>query len=90
MEAHKLTGATLECSGGRTQSAKLVLPSDLESGPNGGSREKGGESASILLIGEEEFDVKWDGPEDPRSPRSMDNARKWVCTLVVSLGSLCV
>ena len=36
------------------------------------------------------FEVNWDGDHDPRNPRNMSKARKWVIVLVVSMSSLCV
>lgn len=94
MEADESISSTLESSGpdeDQKQPPKSISLNDLESGPGGGSREKGGESStSSSSTGGEEFDVKWDGSEDPGSPKNMSNTRKWICTCVVSLGSLCV
>lgn len=39
---------------------------------------------------EKEFEVAWDGDDDPMNPRSMAYARKWVIVLIVSASSLCV
>ena len=39
---------------------------------------------------EKEFEVHWDGDNDPMNPRSMSKARKWVIVLIVSATSLCV
>ena len=47
-------------------------------------REKEGPS------GDEEFVVKWDGPDDPDNPRNMSLFRRWVVVMVISLGSACV
>lgn len=86
MKTNELIGPTLSSSGsdgGRTEPP----PSNFLEG----DREKGGESpSSPSSIDGVEFDVKWDGTEDPENPRSMSNARKWICTCVVSLGSVCV
>lgn len=41
-----------------------------------------GEAATELL-------VKWDD-NDPENPRNMNYFRKWIITLVVSIGSVCV
>lgn len=49
------------------------------------SREKEGSSPS-----DEDFVVKWDGPDDPENPRNMNLARRWIVVIVVSLGSVCV
>lgn len=94
METDESINSTLgrnELDEGRIQPPKLVTLNDLESGPNDGFREKGGESSSGPSSTDgEEFDVKWDGPDDPGCPKNMSNVRKWICTWVVSLGSLCV
>lgn len=96
MKADELTGPTLGNSGpdgSRTQSPESASLNDRESGPRGGScdPEKGGEiSLGSSSTDGDEFNVKWDGPEDPESPRSMSTTKKWICTVVVSLGSLCV
>ena len=39
---------------------------------------------------EENFEVTWDGDNDPFNPRSFGRARKWVIVLIVSMSSLCV
>ncbi|MCJ1351001.1 MAG: hypothetical protein MMC33_000983 [Icmadophila ericetorum] len=39
---------------------------------------------------EKQFEVRWDGENDPRNPRSMSNPRKWLVVLIVSMSSLCV
>jgi multidrug resistance protein len=36
------------------------------------------------------YEVDWDGDDDPQSPRSLSSARKWLITLILSLGSMCV
>lgn len=37
-----------------------------------------------------EFEVAWDGDDDPLNPRSRSLARKWLVVLIVSASSLCV
>lgn len=39
---------------------------------------------------EKEFEVTWDGDDDPLNPRSKATARKWLIVLIVSGSSLCV
>ena len=39
---------------------------------------------------EKEFEVKWDGEDDPMNPRSMNRVRKWIIVVIVSTSSLCV
>lgn len=39
---------------------------------------------------EKEFEVDWDGDDDPMNPRSMNKLRKWLIVLTVSSSSLCV
>lgn len=39
---------------------------------------------------EKEFEVQWDGDNDPMNPRSMGKPRKWLIVLVLSTSSLCV
>ena len=39
---------------------------------------------------EKEFEVRWDGEEDPMNPRNLGLGRKWMIVLVVSMGSTCV
>lgn len=36
------------------------------------------------------FEVSWDGPDDPDNPRSMSNLRKWVIVWILALTSTCV
>ncbi|KAI1178144.1 major facilitator superfamily domain-containing protein [Nemania sp. FL0916] len=39
---------------------------------------------------DDRFEVSFDGDDDPMSPRSMSNARKWLLVVLVGVGSLCV
>ncbi|KAL8950409.1 MAG: hypothetical protein Q9222_003547 [Ikaeria aurantiellina] len=39
---------------------------------------------------EKDFEVQWDGDNDPMNPRSMSKARKWSIVLIVSSSSTCV
>ena len=39
---------------------------------------------------EKEFEVSWDGDQDPMNPRNMSNGRKWIVVAIVSAGSTCV
>ena len=39
---------------------------------------------------EKEFEVQWDGDNDPMNPRCMSKARKWMIVVIVSAGSTCV
>ena len=39
---------------------------------------------------EKQFEVKWDGPDDPMDPKNMSRARKWTIVVIVSSGSTCV
>ncbi len=39
---------------------------------------------------EKEFEVRWDGDNDPMNPRSMSKPRKWLIVVIVSSCSLCV
>lgn len=38
---------------------------------------------------EKEFEVHWDGDNDPMNPRSMSKPRKWLIVLILSATSLC-
>jgi len=38
----------------------------------------------------EEYEVKWDGLNDPENPKALKKSTKWFVTLVVSMGALCV
>jgi hypothetical protein len=47
----------------------------------------------VSSTGREEFSVGWVGEnedDDPGNPRNMSKARKWLVSLVVSLGAACV
>lgn len=39
---------------------------------------------------DKQYEVKWDGDDDPMNPRSMRFARKWLVVLLLSASSLCV
>jgi hypothetical protein len=41
-------------------------------------------------VNDKEFEVTWDGDDDPMNPRSMPYARKWIIVIIVSASSLCV
>ncbi|MCJ1395277.1 hypothetical protein MMC18_008161 [Xylographa bjoerkii] len=49
-----------------------------------GDDPKGGQES------EKNFEVGWDGDDDPMNPRSMSTGRKWLIVLIVSSSSLCV
>ena len=38
----------------------------------------------------EDFEVTWDGPNDPGNPKNMTKVRKWLIVTVVSTSSTCV
>jgi hypothetical protein len=53
------------------------------------------EESGITAVGDDavndkEFEVTWDGDDDPMNPRSMPYARKWIIVIIVSASSLCV
>lgn len=53
------------------------------------------EESGITAIGddgvnEKEFEVTWDGDDDPMNPKSMAYARKWIIVVILSASSLCV
>lgn len=53
------------------------------------------EESAITAIGddgvnEKEFEVTWDGDDDPMNPKSMAYARKWIIVVILSASSLCV
>jgi len=39
---------------------------------------------------EKQYEVSWDGPDDPMNPKSRSSLRKWIIVLIVSGSSLCV
>lgn len=39
---------------------------------------------------EKDYEVQWDGENDPMNPRTFSKARKWLIVLIVSAGSTCV
>lgn len=53
------------------------------------------EESGITAVGddgvnEKEFEVTWDGDDDPMNPKSMAYARKWIIVVILSASSLCV
>ncbi|KAI4724107.1 MFS general substrate transporter [Aureobasidium sp. EXF-10728] len=66
--------------------------SDTDEQPRPRSKD---EESGITAMGdgganEKEFEVTWDGDDDPINPRSMAYARKWIIVIIVSASSLCV
>ncbi|KAG9949779.1 hypothetical protein KCU85_g3966, partial [Aureobasidium melanogenum] len=66
--------------------------SDTDEQARPGSKD---EESGITAEGDEgahdkEFEVTWDGDDDPMNPRSMAYARKWIIVVIVSASSLCV
>lgn len=66
--------------------------SDTDEQARPGSKD---EESGITAVGDEgahekEFEVTWDGDDDPMNPRSMAYARKWIIVIIVSASSLCV
>jgi hypothetical protein len=39
---------------------------------------------------EKEFEVKWDGENDPLNPRNRKKSRKWMIVLIMASSALCV
>lgn len=66
--------------------------SDTDEQARPGSKD---EESGITAVGDEgahekEFEVTWDGDDDPMNPRSMAYARKWIIVIIISASSLCV
>ncbi len=40
--------------------------------------------------GDNAFEVRWEGGDDPANPRSLSTLRKWIVVLILSVSSLCV
>ena len=55
-----------------------------------GKEEKNSNGQNNEHDADKEFEVKWDGDDDPMNPRNMSHGRKWVIVLIVSAGSTCV
>lgn len=91
---NKNAGQLTSLTAGNRGVEKSPPPDALAGGLNDRSREERGigsvSSSSPTLTSGGEFEVNWDGHDDPGCPRSMSKTRKWICTWVVSLGSLCV
>lgn len=49
----------------------------------------GDEEGEIGIANEDEFTVTWH-ENDPMNPRSLSTPRRWLITIIVSTGSLCV
>lgn len=47
-------------------------------------------SGDTAADAEKQFEVTWDGDDDPMNPRSMPKLRRWLIVLVVSASSVCV
>ena len=47
-------------------------------------------SGDTAADAERQFEVTWDGDNDPMNPRSMPKLRRWLIVLVVSASSVCV
>lgn len=70
-----------------------VVRTSRDGNNNGQDRlSKDEESASTAMddSNEKEFEVTWDGDDDPMNPKSMPYARKWSIVIILSLSSLCV
>jgi len=39
---------------------------------------------------EKDFTVTFDGDDDPKSPRSLTKARKWLIVMIIATSSFCV
>lgn len=47
-------------------------------------------SGNTAVDAEKQFEVTWDGDDDPMNPRSMPKLQRWLIVLVVSASSVCV
>jgi len=39
---------------------------------------------------DKDFEVQWDGPQDPEDPKNLSTWRKWIMVLIVSQASFLV
>lgn len=53
--------------------------------PSGSTQEKQTDSAD-----HDEYEVQWNGLNDPENPKALKKSTKWFVTIVVSMGALCV
>jgi hypothetical protein len=58
--------------------------------PHSKDEESGITAVGDDAVNDKEFEVAWDGDDDPMNPRSMPYARKWIIIIILSASSLCV
>lgn len=73
---------------------KAQLEHGQGQGTNGTTRQQDN-LADTLPIDEKakadrDYEVRWEGVNDPGNPKGFSIANKWIYTCVVSMGSLCV
>ena len=86
------TGPISSATPQRPPARSLVLEKSRSYGDGHGFTCFGREDCEADGQGEEAnaFEVKWEGDDDPMSPRNMRRGKKWLVVLIVSAGSTCV
>ncbi|KAK4938287.1 hypothetical protein LTR10_021266 [Elasticomyces elasticus] len=52
--------------------------------------EDAGQRVDVEGSPEKEFEVQWEGPHDPMSPKNISTTRKWLIVIILAFGALCV
>lgn len=93
------TGAAPDLSTPQAERVASGHPASLlrsrSCGEGHGYRDHGKEEAASKKVAdgqnpEKQFEVRWDGDDDPMDPRCMSRTRKWIIVIIVSAGSTCV
>ena len=78
----------------RSQNSAKLTPSrsfaDARSGYFSGGDDSDEPVGDNNTVERKEFEVAWDGPDDPMNPKNMHVARKWLVVMTLGMGSLCV
>lgn len=65
-------------------------PGEVHGDIAGANVDKGSQASAEQINQRKEFEVTWDGEDDPMNPRTMSKARKWLIVTIAATSSTCV
>ena len=74
----------------QSQSTVSSGPGDGHGDTVGANDDKGSQALAEQTNLRKQFEVTWDGEDDPINPRTMSKARKWLIVMIVATSSTCV
>ena len=68
----------------------MKQPVDEEKAPHAVEEADRQPPETLTRADHDQYEVSFNGDQDPMCPRSMPLARKWIIVIIICMGSLCV